>query len=90
VEATSEQNLQEHFAGQKHKANVVSVGSRNNGGKQQTTIRALQQEESKSTAMNYVHVRPPFAGGKLSLINGSSSNAASSEMARHMMSLYLG
>uniref|UniRef100_K3ZZ60 C2H2-type domain-containing protein n=1 Tax=Setaria italica TaxID=4555 RepID=K3ZZ60_SETIT len=87
VEATSEHNLQEHFAGQKHQANVASLESRNNGGRQQTAIRALQQEESKSTAMDYVYVRPPSAGGKLPL-NGSRSNVASSVMARHMMSLY--
>ncbi|CAN6166986.1 unnamed protein product [Urochloa humidicola] len=85
VEATSEHNLQEHFAGQKHQANVASSESRNNGGRHLTTIRALQQEESKSTAMNPVHLRPPSAAlGKLPLVNGSSS----SEMARHMMSLY--
>ncbi|CAN6224487.1 unnamed protein product [Urochloa humidicola] len=85
VEATSEHNLQEHFAGQKHQANVASSESRNNGGRHLTTIRALQQEESKSTAMNPVHLRPPSAAlGKLPLVNGSSS----SEMTRHMMSLY--
>ncbi|CAN6204486.1 unnamed protein product [Urochloa humidicola] len=84
VEATSEHNLQEHFAGRKHQANVASLESRNNGGMYLTTIHALQQEESKSTAMNHVHLRPPSAGGKLPLMNGSSS----SEMVRHMMSLY--
>ncbi|KAL6655571.1 hypothetical protein ACP70R_006397 [Stipagrostis hirtigluma subsp. patula] len=31
VEATSERNLQDHFAGQKHQANVASSVSRNNG-----------------------------------------------------------
>jgi hypothetical protein len=67
VEATSEHNLQEHFAGQKHKANVASLESRDsehNGGRQQTVIRALQQEESKNKEMDYVHVRPPSAGGR--------------------------
>ncbi|CAL5064340.1 unnamed protein product [Urochloa decumbens] len=84
VEATSEHNLQEHFAGQKHQANVTNLGSRNNGGRQQTVVRALQQEENKSTGMNPVNLRPPSAWGKLPLVHGSNS----SEMARHMMSLY--
>ncbi|RLN33928.1 uncharacterized protein C2845_PM03G34870 [Panicum miliaceum] len=88
VEATSEHNLQQHFAGQRHRSNVASLESRNNGGRHQTTIRALQQEGSKSLAVNYGHLGPPSAWGKLPL-NGSSSNSAvSSEMARHMMSLY--
>ncbi|CAN6195972.1 unnamed protein product [Urochloa humidicola] len=80
VEATSEHNLQEHFAGQKHQANVASLESRNNG---LTKIRALQQEESKGIAMNPVHLPPHSAWGKLPL-----SDSSSSEMARHMMSLY--
>ncbi|CAL5074272.1 unnamed protein product [Urochloa decumbens] len=84
VEATSEHNLQEHFAGQKHQANVTNLGSRNNGGRQQAVVRALQQEENKSTDMNPVSLRPPSAWGKLPLVHGSNS----SEMARHMMSLY--
>jgi hypothetical protein len=88
VEATSEHNLQQHFAGQKHRSNVASLESRNNGGRHQTTTRALHQEGSKSMAMNYGHLGPPSAWGKLPL-NGSSSNSVvSSEMARHMMSLY--
>ncbi|XP_039787328.1 zinc finger protein 385B-like [Panicum virgatum] len=88
VEATSEHNLQQHFAGQQHRSNVASLESRNNGGRHQTTIRALQQEESKSMAMSYGHLGAPSAWGKLPL-NGSSSNSVgSSEMARHMISLY--
>jgi len=88
VEATSEHNLQQHFAGQQHRSNAASLESSNNGGSHQTTIRALQQEESKGMAMSYGHLGAPSAWGKLPL-NGSSSNSVvSSEMPRQMMSLY--
>ena len=88
VEATSEHNLQQHFAGQQHRSNVASLESRNIVQQHQTMIRALQQEESKSMAMSYGHLGAPSAWGKLPL-NGSSSNSVvSSEMPRQMMSLY--
>lgn len=53
VEATSEQNLQEHLVGQKHQSKVLSL-NRNNGGRHLTTTHALQQEQS--TVMDYVHL----------------------------------
>ncbi|CAL5088312.1 unnamed protein product [Urochloa decumbens] len=81
VEATSEHNLQEHFAGQKHQANVTSLESRNNGGRHQTVIRALHNSTGMNPAAN---LPPPSVWGKLPLVHGSNS----SEMTRHMMSLY--
>jgi len=46
------------------------------------------RKKAKSMAMSYGHLGAPSAWGKLPL-NGSSSNSVvSSEMARHMISLY--
>ncbi|KAL6655566.1 hypothetical protein ACP70R_006392 [Stipagrostis hirtigluma subsp. patula] len=85
VEATSERNLHEHFAGQKHQANVATLESRNNGTRHQATSEGLQGD-SESMARSYVRQQPPFEWSIPS--DGSNSDNLDSEMATHKKQLY--